>query len=80
VLWIAALLCVPVFLWGGRITRPEGVLLLVFYLGYLGALSWTAQMQSELTAASPVLLAFLLPPVGLLAGLVIDVARRPRTR
>jgi cation:H+ antiporter len=80
VLWMAALLCVPVFLWGGRITRPEGVLLLVFYLGYLGALLWTARLQSELTAASPVLLAFLLPPVGLLVGLAIDVARGPRTR
>ena len=79
VLWIAALLCVPVFLWGGRITRPEGVLLLAFYLGYLGALGWTARMQSELTAASPVLLAFLLPPVGLLAGLAIEVSRRRGT-
>ncbi len=80
VLWMAALLCVPVFLWGGRITRPEGVLLLIFYFGYLGVLSWTARMQSALTSASPVLFAFLLPPVGLLAALAIEAARRPRAK
>lgn len=80
VLWIAALLCVPVFLWGGRITRGEGVLLLLFYFGYVGVLVRTARMQSILTAPAPALLVFLLPPVALLAGLVLDVGLRLRGR
>ena len=80
VLCIAALLCVPVFLWGGRITRQEGVLHLTFYLGYLAVLGWTAQGQSGLAAASPVLLPFLLAPVGLLAGVANRESRRLRAR
>jgi cation:H+ antiporter len=80
VLAIAALLCVPVFLWGGRITRGEGVLLILFYVGYVAVLMRTAQLQSAITAPSSVLLPFLLPPVALLAAVALDAGLRGRRR
>jgi cation:H+ antiporter len=78
VLSLAALLCVPVFLWGGRVTRGEGLLLLAFYLGYLGILVRTARLQTALTGPSPDLAWFLVPPLAFLGMVFLEAGLRRR--
>ena len=80
VMLAAALVCLPVFFTGGRISRWEGVLLLGYYAAYVAYLVLGASSHESLGAFSAAMVFFVLP--GTVLGIAVSVfwAVRPRRK
>jgi len=66
-----AIACFPMLVTGRTLSRAEGIVLVLYYLAYVGFLLLDAADHDHLGAFSGVMLAFVLPltAIGLLAGL-----------
>jgi len=73
-----SLVCLPILISGFRITRPEGLVLLLYYGAYVGFLLLDAQDHAALPTVSWVLGFFVLPisALGLLLPLLTPYFRR----
>jgi cation:H+ antiporter len=67
----AALVCLPVFFTGGRISRWEGALLLGYYAAYVAYLVLGASSHESLGAFSAAMVFFVLP--GTVLGIAVSV-------
>jgi cation:H+ antiporter len=77
----ASLACVPVFLTGRRITRPEGWLLLFYYAAYTLFLVLEGQHHDAAKPFGTAMLAFVVPITAIaLVVLAVRSARRDRVR
>ena len=74
----AALICLPVFFSGGRISRSEGVLLVVYYAAYLIYVVLDSSGHDAVEPFSDVMLAFALPLTSL--AVIVPVAQHWRRR
>jgi len=72
----AALVCLPLFFTGGRLSRWEGALLLCYYSAYVMYLILAASRHEVLSAFSLVMLLFLTPATILGIGLSLVYALR----
>lgn len=78
VMLAVALVCLPVFFTGGRISRLEGVLLLGYYGAYVAYLVLGASSHKSLGAFSGAMMFFVLP--GTVLGIVFSVFWAVRAR
>ncbi len=74
-----AVACLPMLVTGRTLSRAEGIVLVLYYLAYVGFLLLDATDHDHLAAFSGVMLAFVLPltAIGLLAGLAGHWRRGP---
>ncbi len=77
-----AFVCLPIFFTGGVISRPEGVLLLGFYIAYTLYLILAATQHDALPAFNGIMLYFVLPLTGitLLVVTLQEIRKRKRRR
>jgi cation:H+ antiporter len=78
VMLAVALVCLPVFFTGGRISRWEGVLLLGYYAAYVAYLVLGASSHESLGAFSAAMVFFVLP--GTVLGIAVSVFGAVRAR
>jgi len=79
VMTAAAVACLPVFFTGGRISRPEGMLFLAYYVAYVVFLVLQATASPRLTPFANTMLCLVIPLTltGLICS-VLDAVRRRR--
>lgn len=77
-----AFVCLPIFFTGGVISRPEGALLLGFYVAYTLYLILSATQHDALPEFNGIMLYFVLPLTGmtLLVVTLQEIRRRKRRR
>ncbi len=71
-----AMACLPIFFTGNRVSRPEGVLFLFYYLAYTIYLVLASGHHDSLPAFSTIMLAFVMP--GTVIGVGLSVYRSLR--
>ena len=78
VMLVVALVCMPVFFTGGRISRWEGVMLLGYYAAYVAYLVLGASSHELLGAFSAAMVFFVLP--GTVLGIAVSLFLAVRAR
>ena len=78
VMTAVALACLPIFFTGGRISRWEGVLFVVYYVAYVAYLVLKTSQHSASPAFNCVVFYFALPATGLGIGLSLLYAIRAK--
>ncbi len=78
VMLAGAVVCLPVFFTGGRISRWEGVLLLGYYAAYIAYLVLGASSHESLSGFSAAMVFFVLP--GTVLGIAVSVFWAVRAR
>jgi cation:H+ antiporter len=78
VMCAVAVVCLPIFLTGGRVSRWEGGLLLVYFVAYMAYLLLDANEHALAEPVSWVVLAFVVPltGIGLIASVIVWTERR----
>lgn len=74
----AAVACLPIFFTGGRISRPEALLLLGYYVAYTAYLVMAASHHDALGGFTVVMLYFVIPltAVSMAAIVLLEIRRR----
>ncbi len=77
-----AVVCFPIFFTGGRISRLEGGLMLVYFVAYMVYLLLDATNHDAMRPFSWAMLAFVVPltAVGLIGGLVMSIKHRQKRK
>ena len=78
IMLVVALVCMPVFFTGGRISRWEGLLLLGYYAAYVAYLVLGASSHESLGAFSEAMVFFVLP--GTVLGIAVSLFWAVRAR